>query len=360
MTIDEAHRSREILLGDIRSQAAAITACRPQLREQARRLAPTMREAEELVVVGNGDSRFAAACLGGLTQNRLGRSWRVVTPEHAVRAVSFTDSSLAVAVSFSGRSTRTLDAIGIARAAGAASIGVTADAHGPLAKAVDDFVTIPWRADSRAIPHASDFTTTLLALAVLLEAVGPSIDAMDRLEEVVEETLVGVLSHRDRLAADLLRAKHIYLLGSGHGLAVGEYGAAKLWEAGGYPAWACDLEEFGHGLHLTVRPGDVAIVIDAEGSGDLEGVLAGLRSLGVVTWTLGPVSRSEQHLRVSVGDPELTAFSAVVPLQFACLWLAEATGADVERPPAGPVDPVSYQRYRTVVADPTLRRSPDT
>lgn len=343
----DAVRSQELLRSDILQQPQALSTCLPQLRDASRSVATALRDASRVTLVGSGDSYLAGLALAQLPAARSD-PWQVRTPDASIRLADHRPGEVVVGISFSGSSRRTIEAVEAARAAGSHTVTLTAAPDSELARISDDVIDIGWRGPSRAIPHATDFSTTLLAIAVLLEAVGEPIGALDGVGHAVARTLALQETVREDLTRDLRTAGRYYLLGNGDDLAVAGYGAAKLWEAGGYPAWASDPEEFGHGLHLTARPGDVAFIVGDDRRNVVERLVARLESLDMRPWTLGAAQTSERHLRTVVDEVNLAAFSNVVPLQLACLWLAQARGADVANPPDASLDTDPYQRYRSV------------
>ena len=349
----DAERSHALLRRDIARQPQMLAAGLATARAGAAVIGPTLAGAGRVTLTGSGDSRLVGLVLGELASARC-VSWRTVTPEQAVQVTDHTPDDVLIAVSFSGGEGRTVDAVRAARSCGAWTVAVTGAPDGALGRACAHTVPIGPRSLSRSIPHASDFTATLLAVTTMLEAAGDPIPSLDRLAGVVERTIGLQRSVRDRLHADLCAASSIYLLGVGDGHGVATYGAAKLWEAGGYRAWHADPEEFGHGLHLTTRPGDVAIIaVDGLGAQRAADLVGAVGTLGVRPWTLGPAVATDRHLPTVVEDGRLAAYSSVVALQMVCLWMAEARNADVTRPPDVSFDRGPHARYREAVGHPT-------
>lgn len=351
MTTDRSGVSHRLLQRDLEGQGPALATCLPGLRADAARVGPRVGTGR-VTLVGSGDSLYAGLALEAFAAVQLGRRWSTASPEAVCRACDQAAGDTVIAVSFSGSGSRTVDAARQARDAGALTIAVTAAPDGPLAAVCHDVVIIGHQSPSRAIPHATDFSTTLLAVACLLEAIGGvEVTGLDLLADLVVRTTSSQLGFREQLVADLRLAERTFLLAVGDGLGVARYGAAKLWEAGGYLAWASDLEEFGHGLHLVARSDDLAVVVAPDGRMDrVVALIGGLRSLGLRTWTVGPGELSDNHLPTVVDDPRLGAFSAVVPLQQLCLWKAQIDEADVTSPPTGVPEHGRYQAYREVVA----------
>lgn len=333
-----------------------MAACLPELRADARALA-SLVASSSITLCGSGDSLFAAQALAAFARERDVGPWRVLTPDAAVfEREDKGHAELFVAISFSGTGPRTIEAASVARSRGARILTVTGESEGQLASMADATLPISWRAPSRATPHITDFATTMLALAVLVECASEPLQALDDLPGLVGRSIQSMEPACQQLGADLAAAERCFLLGSGDRSAVARYAAAKIWEAGGWAAWPSDLEEFGHGLHLTARPGDVSIVVASgrEANGRIGAVRRALASLGVEVWVISDTRvepASDRSLLVEAASSSLAPFTLAVPLQWGPLLLAEHRGADLSRPPHGSVDPVPYEQYRSIVAD---------
>jgi fructoselysine-6-P-deglycase FrlB-like protein len=343
--------STRILAEDIATQADKVAAALGPLRAQVAGFGLGLGPDVQVTVTGSGDSLIAGQALGRLGSERFPRRWRVLAPTNVCTADDHRPGDLLVVISFSGSGARTVEAARRARDRGVQTVAVTNDRDSPLASHCDAVLHIPEQGPSRSIPHATDFTLTLLALACLLEVDGRHLGALDGVSTAMTATADSVAAYRSQVVASLREAGRAVFLGAGDAAGLAAYGAAKWWEAGGLPAWASDPEEFGHGMHLLVRPGDVVFLLtDGFDAADVEGVLAGLRTLRVNAWTIGARSRPERHLPTVVVDDRLRAFTGAVPLQLACQWLAEERSLDVAAPPVAVDAPLSYQRYRDVVA----------
>jgi len=225
-----------------------------------------------------------------------------------------------VGLSISGGTLRTVEALARARARGARTVAVTARPDGPLARAAEHVLRLPYEPISRATPHSLDHTMTLLALAALAGIDAATLDA-------AVARLAGLVStfkaRAEAVAAGLDARTGFVVLGSGSALGAAGYGAAKLHEAGGLAAIALEGENVAHGANYAMRPGDHAVLLADGGPGDAR------------TLDLGP---GLARLGLSVSEagfgagPLDAAFETALWAQCLCLAVARARGLDVTRP----------------------------
>ena len=179
--------------------------------------------------------------------------------------------TLVMAASVSGRVTRTVEAMRIAKHVGALTIAITGHPQAPLAQACSHIIdcTIPSlpNPDDDIIPGVRSYRMTLIVhyllalhFAVLTGRLSQAdADALrarllataDAIEHTLEKSTGAVRSLVDILAG------HDYFLFVGHGphRATAEFSAAKVIEAAGLIAYGQDTEEWAHIQHYeNARP----------------------------------------------------------------------------------------------------------
>jgi fructoselysine-6-P-deglycase FrlB-like protein len=297
------------ILADIAPELAAIgAALRPE-------------PARPLWVGGCGDSLFAAQALTRHFR-QLGYDIRPASAAELLWDAPVAAGDTVVGISISGSTRRTVEAIAAATHRGARTIAVTLNPDSDLALAATDVLPLPYTPISRAIPHGLDYHVTLLALAAL----AGDIDGV-ALSAILHSATPGALS-RAIDAADALPPEARFLfLGGGAGLGTAQYGAAKLHEAGGLPAWAHEAENFAHGAQFMLRPGDHAVLCRSGGRADARTAMmrAGLERLGITISDAGDGN----------ADPLAAAVTAALDCQALCLAVAEARDLDVTDPARG-------------------------
>ena len=293
----------------------------------ARAIGPLVAAAAPLVpapgttlwICGCGDGLFA-----GETMARVAREAGIaIRPVSAAALLWETDTmpgDSCVAVSISGATVRTVEAAVRARADGAQVIAVTVNADSPLARAADRTLQLPYTPITRATPHSLDHMMTLMALAALC---GLGSDALRAAVDTLAAADAAMRSEAERVAAGLAREGRFFLLGCGSALGAAGYGAAKLQEAGGLPAFALEAENVAHGALFMMRRGDHAILLGDGGPGDRRtaALADGLDRLGLGVSTAG------------LGRPALAAaFETALWAQHLTLAVAENFDLDVTRP----------------------------
>ena len=248
---------------DIRSQPetlkSALDTLRPRLDDVV-----DFGPCHRVVLTGSGDSLIAATALEGLFRAVLSAEVRAVSSLDAAAFEPADHSTLLVAVSVSGEVSRTIEAALRFRHAGAVTAAVTANPSARLGTVCDHTVEMP-KPLVRSIPHARDYTASLLALLVVAERLhGQRLAPIDAWIDVSSEVIESSLDWAERLEPHNQRT---WFLGAGPDRATAMYGALKFWEAGGMDAAWDDLEEFAHGSHILIRPGDRAFIATANGRG---------------------------------------------------------------------------------------------
>jgi fructoselysine-6-P-deglycase FrlB-like protein len=275
-----------------------------------------------LWVGGCGDSLFAAQALG-LHFRRRGWDMRPATAAEMLWDADIRPGDTVVGLSISGSTRRTVEALASAARKGANTIAVTLNPESPLALAARDILVLPFQPISRAIPHGLDYHVTLLALAALAGEV--DVDAVVRM---FATDGVAALAAAREITSGLSPDARFFFLGAGSALGSANYGAAKMHEAGGLPAWSFEAENFGHGAQFMLQPGDIAVLCGSGGPADprTEALAEGLVQLGV--------SVSRAGLPAS-GDTLLSAMRAALACQAFCLAVAERFDLDVSNPGRG-------------------------
>ncbi len=214
---------------------------------------------QAVYTAGCGDSFYAGlAC-----EMALARFCRL--PVKAVSAMQFARyeadaipaQSVLLGISNSGHVSRSIEAVMLARAAGADTIAVTGNASSGIAREAHAAIAVPIPAMGRA-PGIRSYTVQLLSLflcAVRLGEIRQSLSPVEargwrqQLREVATcmEATIQATDHLAQQLAQRLREEEDWVfLGSGPSYATALFSAAKLVESCGANAWAQDIEEWGH------------------------------------------------------------------------------------------------------------------
>lgn len=340
----------EIMLNEILDQPQAVRESLPALRLQIAGLEPHLLRAPRLVLTGSGDSFFAPLALKSAALAELASDVHAIPALQAARYWRFRPSDLVVPISVSGEAVRTLEAVQSARRAGARTLAITGNGASSLARVSRASLIVPFHSRSRQTPHTTDFMTTLVALAALVESSGPHhLDVLDSLAAKLQTALDQLLEPCRAYARSVASQERFYILGGGPDDATAQYGAAKFWEAGGLLALAFDSEEFAHGPHLTLDPGDVVLIVAAGSPGVSRALelVEGLRHLRAQVAVITDEPDAFHGLTtfpVPSVPPEWSPFYTTLPLQLICWAVATEKGYDVIRKDGRIRNPEDYEK----------------
>jgi glucosamine--fructose-6-phosphate aminotransferase (isomerizing) len=176
----------------------------------------------------------------------------------------------------------------------------------------------------------------LLAITVLIEAAGAAPLAwLSDLPQQVERSLTALAEPCRQLGQVLASRQRLFFLGGGPSFGIAQYGAAKLWEAGGLLGLACEIEEFAHGAHLLIEPGDHLILLAPSGPSLAwaDELVPGLARLGaaasLVTDRPAVAAAAASVLPLPPWPEPWAPLLQPLPLQWLVLALATARGRDL-------------------------------
>ena len=251
------------------------------------------------------------------------------------------DGQCVIGISQSGSSPDVVAVIEEASRQGALTLALTNDAESKLAGAAD--LVLPLAAGpERSVPASKTYTASLLALALLSQAIDPEPTfeaALARVPRAMAEALERE-ADLDRLVPALLGPRAI-VLGRGFNLATAEEVALKLTETSYVLARAWSVADFAHGPIAVVEEGFPILFVGGGGpvAGDLEDVARqlagyGCRVVGIFDGDTGGLEK-ESAVAIDSGLPEdLTPLTLAVLGQLLAHRVAVSRGIDPDRPRA--------------------------
>jgi len=320
---------------------------------------PWLGEARRLVFAGSGDSLFAARSVLPALRRWSGIAAEVMTGLEFARYETplLETGDVLVAISNSGGSSRTREAVALTRDRGVPVLGVTGSLDGPLAAMVDATLHRPVRSagfdlrgHGRAIVHMAEYFASLRALYGLALRLGVArgrLSARDagEVRGAIDGAIAAIPAVADNAEADarvLAERLHrtgtdtAWVLGAGPNRGTAEYCAAKFHEQVPLNGVPQDLEEWAHLQYfLTLKWGERGPVVVLAPPGNArdraEEVVAGIARAGGLAVIVGPVGAEGAvgHLEVAQTLPELlTPLLYHVPVQLLVLHFARLVGVD--------------------------------
>lgn len=346
----------ELMRDEILDQPSAIRQVLPDLRMQLTAISLPPARYNRLIFCGSGDSYHAPCALQYAARRHLSVHVHVLPAFEATHYWQFSTRDLVVPVSVSGEARHTVAAATRAREAGADVWAITANAESSLAQTANLVIVIAFKARSRKTPHTTDFMTSLLAIAAVIERLAREPFAtLDDLEPNVDaaiETLAPLCQELGEALRDRVR---FYFLGAGPNVAAAHYAGLKFWEAGGLAGHFFELEEFAHGPHLLVDPGDPVVLIAPDGHSiaRAEQITAGLRRLNAhsIVITDTPAAFADVTVLPTPAIDEIwSPFLTSIAIQWLCWAVATAKGYDVVQKDGRHANPDVYEEaHRTWV-----------
>jgi glucosamine--fructose-6-phosphate aminotransferase (isomerizing) len=307
-------------------------------REEGRfaETAASLRNRRSLMYTGCGTA-FFAAMLGEHVLNLVDgspvRSWCVQAFDLLHYEQALDAQSGVIAVSHSGITKTTVDAVRLAAQRGAFSVGITHFEDRPIAAAADRTLVVGNGPD-RSRCHTKCYLASAVAASELglevwkssggrmtprLKAVADQIESLPGLTSTV---LREVERGCEQLAEDFVKARVIYFVGTGPSLPTMLEAALKIKETSFMPAEGMQTEQLLHGPWVSLDAGSPVFVLAPKGpsrtrSADL---LKAARALSVPTVAI--VTRGDRELASLAGhvveipetDEYLSAFLSVIPL----------------------------------------------
>lgn len=251
------------------------------------------------------------------------------------------EGNCVIGISQSGEAPDVIAVIEEAVRQGVVTLAVTNDPDSRLAHAAE--LLLPLRTGpERSVPASKTYTASLLALALISQALDPDPSFEAALGQV-PPALAAALeqdAELDRLVPALLAPRAI-VLGRGFNFSTAEEIALKLTETSYVLARAWSIADFEHGPIAVVEAGLPVVLVDGHGrvSADVESIGRRLTDHGCRVIRLldgsGDHGDSEATVSLDSGLPEeLTPLTLAVLGQLLAHRVALARGIDPDRPRA--------------------------
>jgi glucosamine--fructose-6-phosphate aminotransferase (isomerizing) len=244
-----------------------------------------------------------------------------------------------IGISQSGASPDVAAVLEEARRQGAVTVALTNAAGSPLAAAADFAVALQ-AGEEQSVPASKTYTASLLAIALLSQALDPAPDFQEALEHV-PDAMRAALASEDQAErmGNSIAAENLVVLGRGFNLATAEELALKLTETSYVMARAWSAADFLHGPIAIAEDRFPLILVESPGPtlADTRQLAARLHSSGCHVRQLADgtdrLPDATSAILFNSGLPEaLTPLSLAIAAQLLAYHLALARGRDPDRP----------------------------
>ena len=235
------------------------------------------------------------------------------------------DGQCVIGISQSGQSPDVVAVLEEARRQGVLTLAITNDPRSRLADAADLVLALE-AGPEVSVPASKTYTASLLALALISQAMSPD-PAFESALNAVPEAIASTLERETSVEALVpsLTGPRAIVLGRGFNFSTAEEIALKLSETSYVLARAWSVADFEHGPIAVVEAGLPALIVDGGGhvAANLEAVKARLEEKGCRVL----------HLVDASGLPEeLTPVTLAVSGQLLAHRVAVARGFDPDSP----------------------------
>lgn len=245
-----------------------------------------------------------------------------------------------LAISQSGSSEDVIEVVAEARRQGAPTAVITNDPASALAVEAEHVLDLGAGVE-RSVPASKTYTTSLLMLAMLSQALCPEPEfqaALTCVPEAIERAL-GLEAGLEG-AAEVLLGPRLAVLGRGFNLATAQEVALKVMETCAVVAESRSVADFMHGPIAMIDTGFPALLVEADGPTLPDMWALGKRLVQRGARVVALTDRAQGHnsleavVRLRTGLPEeLTPLPFAVAGQLLAMRMAELLGIDPSRPP---------------------------
>jgi len=355
-------RDISVMLDEIRTIPRVIADQLSSGGDDMDRLSASLSEAgvEHLYIVGCGDSYFAGIGAALAFHKHAGLDTHAV---HAMEMARYRvrylpPASAVLAISYSGRVGRTIEAAMQARSLGHRVIALTGRKDGPLAAQADDCIPIhvPTLGYSPGTSTYVAMQTALYDLALRWgRASGARSDgdrtALDQMAGLAQAAYDLAEQQARAVAARLVSRSWVSFAGAGPSEASARFGAAKLIEGAQVLGVATNLEEWAHEEYFCSGKSTPVVVIAPTGAAvdRASEIIAELVFIGadaILVSDRPPPDPAVTHLPLPAGCAEEFAPAlCAVPLSLLGCFLAMASGKKSYNFPS---EQAEHEHYETI------------
>lgn len=254
---------------------------------------------------------------------------------------------LVIAVSQTGTSNGTINAIKAAKAAGLPVLSMTEQKHTPVQELGDYYMNFycgPEECNAKSKGYSSSLVLLWLIAMEIGKAKGKIGESeynayMDEIRDsicdipgTIDKTRQWIQGHKDWAAA-----RHFLVVGGGMNYGTAQEGMLKVMETLCIPGSVCEVGEFSHGVHRTIHPDSNVITIQSGeyGTEDVEKInhylkerVARLLVIDAAGWE----QQDDDRICIPCRPLTASALNIAVVFQVLATALPEVLGYDPNRP----------------------------
>ena len=330
---------KHFMLKEISEQAETIKRAIMQDDEAISGIADEIKNSKGAFFVGCGTAYHA--CLeGSYIFSKVAKTHVNVVYAHEFPNYShfLNDESLVIAISQSGETADTLEAIRAAKEKGAKVISIVNVAGSTLVRESDKFL-LQHAGPEIAVLSTKSYTSQLAILTLLAYALAGKLDeGKSKLRELIRYiyylTSKNTQDHIKKLAEKLKDAKDIYIIGRGVQYPTALEAALKIKEVSYIHAEAFPGGELKHGNIALIEKGTPCIVFTSkENEDEILSNASELKARGAYIIGIGPKNNELFDFFIKVREAEeANSIVQIIPIQILAYQLAVLRGLDPDKP----------------------------
>ena len=328
------------LLKEILEQPVTIAASVVQNEDEIKKLAQMVHGAFGSYLVACGTASYAAL-YGTYVFSQIAKkhiNWAIGS-EFPDYQHFLTPKTLVIAVSQSGETADTLEAIKIAKTRGAKTVAIV-NVMGSSLMRLADYALLTNAGPEIAVVSTKAFTAQLSVLLLLTYA---TIGKFKQGRKLIEKTAKAIekmisdnfLKRIKTVAQKLNGSQHIYVIGKGQNYPIALEAALKIKEASYIHGEGFAAGELKHGVIALIEKGTPCIVLfgDDQDKDYILGSAMELKARGGLIIGIGPENNEVFDMFIKVPNiPDSSAIINTPPIQLLAYYLAVLRGNNPDRP----------------------------
>lgn len=343
-TLEQAKKEPypHFMLKEILEQPETIRLATMQDEEELNAVAKKIKEAYGSFLIGCGTASYAALA-GSYFFSKISKKHinYIVGSEFPSHQYFLTDKSLIIAISQSGETADTLEAVEVAKKKNAKIIGIV-NVMGSSLMRYADYPLMTNAGPEISVCSTKAFTSQLSLLLLLAYGINNELGNGKKLllkasEELKKSLDTNYIENIKRLAERIIKEKseHIYLIGRGFNYPIALEAALKIKEVSYIHAEGFAAGELKHGVIALIGKGTHCIAIvanDEEKSAVINGAIE-LKSRGAYVIGIAPENNPIFDYWIKVPDlGNASPIANVIPAQLLAYYLAVGLGCDPDKP----------------------------